>query len=117
MGYKLNVTISLPPFSYYLLPLLVCAKLAFGKVGVGMTGTKESVERDQQQLGNYPISKKISVVISEKKKTSNPCNKYCIFKVVALGNFKYFGIYFKMGYYLRISANKFEYLSVTRIGT
>ena len=38
-------------------------------------------------------------------------------KVVALGNFKYFGIYFKMGYYLRISANKFEYLSVTRIGT
>ena len=29
----------------------------------------------------------------------------------------YFGIYFKMGYYLRISANKFEYLSVTRIGT
>ena len=38
-------------------------------------------------------------------------------KVVALGNFKYFGIYFKMGHYLRISANKFEYLSVTRIGT
>ena len=38
-------------------------------------------------------------------------------KVVALGNFKYFGIYFKMGYYLRISANKFESLSVTRIGT
>ena len=38
-------------------------------------------------------------------------------KVVALGNFKYFEIYFKMGYYLRISANKFEYLSVTRIGT
>ena len=41
----------------------------------------------------------------------------CFFKVVALGIFKYFGIYFKMGYYLRISANKFEYLSVTRIGT
>lgn len=40
-----------------------------------------------------------------------------VFKVVALGNFKYFGIYFKIGYYLRISANKFEYLSVTRIGT
>lgn len=84
MGYKLNVTISLPPFSYYLLPLLVCAKLAFGKccfvsVGIGMTGTKESVERDQQELWNYPISKKISVVISEKKKTSTPCNKYCIF--------------------------------------
>ena len=39
------------------------------------------------------------------------------FKVVALGNFKYFGIYFKIGYYLRISANKFEYLSVTRTGT
>lgn len=84
MGYKLNVTISLPPFSYYLLPLLVCAKLAFGKccfvsVGIGMTGTKESVERHQQQLWNYPISKKISMVISEKKKTSTPCNKYCIF--------------------------------------
>ena len=44
-----------------------------------MTGTKESVERDQQQLWNYPISKKISVVISKKKKTSTPCNKYCIF--------------------------------------
>ena len=70
MGYKLNVT------SYYLLPLLVCAKLAFGKccfvsVGIGMTGTKESVERDQRQLRNYPISNKISVVISEKKKTSS----------------------------------------------
>ena len=38
-------------------------------------------------------------------------------KVVALGNFKDFGIYFKIGYYLRISANKFEYLSVTRIST
>ena len=42
---------------------------------------------------------------------------YSAFKVVALGNFKDFGIYFKMGYYLRISANKFEYLSVTRIST
>lgn len=38
-------------------------------------------------------------------------------KVVALGNFKDFGIYFEMGYYLRISTNKFDYLSVTRIST
>ena len=44
-----------------------------------MTGTKESVERDQQQLWNYPISNTISVVISEKKKTSTPCYIYCIF--------------------------------------
>ncbi|CAH3020881.1 unnamed protein product [Porites evermanni] len=59
---------------------VVCAKLAFGKVGIGMTGTKESVDRDQQQLWNYPISNTISVVISEKKKTSTPCIKYCILR-------------------------------------
>ena len=50
-------------------------------------------------------------------KNYNPGQNSWDIKAVALGNFKYFGIYFKMGYYLRISANKFEYLSVTRIGT
>jgi len=39
------------------------------------------------------------------------------FKVNALANFKYFRIYFKIGYFLRISANKCEYLSVARTGT
>ena len=46
-------------------------------------------------------------------KNYNPGQNSWDIKVVALRNFKYFGIYFKMGYYLRISANKFEYLSVT----
>ena len=50
-------------------------------------------------------------------KNYNPGQNSWDIKVVTLGNFKYFGIYFKMGYYPRISANKFEYLSVTRIGT
>lgn len=58
-----------------------------------------------------------TITLMRECKARNVLRSFTSVKVVALGNFKYFGIYFKMGYYLRISANKFEYLSVTRIGT